>query len=109
MVIEFDKMNEAVATGVMGGKGNMKTKMFVNALGKICYAKLEPGASTGMHRHITSSEIIYIISGKADILFDDGTETVTAGNCHYCPKGHSHSMINNTGEELVFFAVVPEQ
>ena len=31
------------------------------------------------------------------------------GDCHYCPKGHTHSLINNSDEDLVFFAVVPVQ
>ena len=37
------------------------------------------------------------------------SETVSAGGCHYCPKGHTHSMINNSGEDVIFFAVIPEQ
>ena len=45
----------------------------------------------------------------ADFLYDDGREEAVAGNCHYCPKNHSHSMINNGTEDLVFFAVVAEQ
>ena len=36
-------------------------------------------------------------------------ETVSAGGCHYCPKGHTHSMINNGEEDVIFFAVIPEQ
>lgn len=36
-------------------------------------------------------------------------ETVSAGGCHYCPKGHTHSMVNNSSEDIVFFAVIPEQ
>ena len=36
-------------------------------------------------------------------------ETVSAGGCHYCPKGHSHTMINNGKEDVIFFAVIPEQ
>lgn len=36
-------------------------------------------------------------------------ETVSAGGCHYCPKGHSHSMINKGEEDIIFFAVIPEQ
>ena len=50
-----------------------------------------------------------ILAGKADFIYDDGTETVEAGGCHYCPKGHGHSMINNGTDDIVFFAVVPEQ
>lgn len=37
------------------------------------------------------------------------SETVSAGGCHYCPKGHTHSMINNSKEDIIFFAVIPEQ
>ena len=43
------------------------------------------------------------------IDFDSMEETVTAGQCHYCPKGHAHSLINDGPEDLTFFAVVPEQ
>ena len=84
-------------------------RMRVDELGKIMYGRLEPGSSIGFHSHETNSEIIYIISGKADFLYDSGKEEASAGECHYCPKGHSHSMINNGSEDLVFFAVVPEQ
>jgi mannose-6-phosphate isomerase-like protein (cupin superfamily) len=35
-------------------------------------------------------------------------EYVEAGQCHFCPKGHSHSLINEGPEDLVFYATVPE-
>ena len=41
---------------------------------------------------------------------DDGEELLSPGQCHYCPKGHSHSLINaSPTETLVYLAVVPEQ
>ena len=40
---------------------------------------------------------------------DDGEEPLKAGDCHYCPKGRAHSLINNSEEPLEFFAVVPQQ
>ena len=76
---------------------------------KIMHGRLEPGSSIGLHSHETNSEVIYVLSGTAEFIYDDGTETVSAGECHYCPKGHSHSMMNNGDEDLIFFAVVPEQ
>ena len=46
----------------------------------------------------------------AGTVEDDGTLLpLQAGDCHYCPKGHTHSLINNSDEDLVFFAVVPVQ
>ena len=109
MIVDFDKMEETRMPQFKGGQGDTIARMRVDELGKIMYGRLEPGSSIGFHAHETNSEIIYILSGKADFLYDDGTEQTGAGGCHYCPKGHSHSMINNGDEDLVFFAVVPEQ
>ena len=109
MIINFCKMEETRLPEFKGGKGETIAHMYVDELVKIMYGRLEPGSSIGFHDHEKNSEIIYIISGKADFLYDNGTEEAVSGECHYCPKGHSHSMINNGSEDLVFFAVVPEQ
>ena len=95
MLIDFNKIAEVTETGVRGGEGDMILRKSGDSLAKINFGRLQPGAYTGLHTHETNSEIIYIISGEA-------------GQCHYCPKGHSHSMKNNGTEELVFFAVLPE-
>ena len=70
--------------------------------------KLEPGSSIGMHTHETNSEMIFILSGTATILYDDITEEILPGQCHYCPMGHAHSMRNEGSEDLIFYAVIPE-
>ena len=111
MKIDFENMEEMVVDGFKGGKGITHLRKFENELGKIIMGRLEPGATIGLHTHETNSEIIYIISGTADFIYDsdDIAETVSAGECHYCPKGHAHSMINNSNEDIVFFATIPEQ
>lgn len=86
-----------------------RAKMFVDKCNKIMIGRLEPVASIGLHTHKTSSEIIYILNGSVLALFDGAEERVDAGVAHYCPKGHSHSLINDAEEDLIFFAVVPEQ
>lgn len=109
MVISFDNIEEQRIHEFKGGKGDTVSKMRVDKLGKIMLGRLAPGCSIGLHTHETNSEIIYILSGNADFIYDDSTEKAAVGECHYCPKGHSHSMINNGNKDLVFFAVVPEQ
>lgn len=109
MKLEFDKMQEKRLPEFKGGVGDFIAKMHTDELGKIIYGKLEPGSSIGYHKHETDSEIIYILEGKAKCLYDDGEERLLSGKCHYCPKGHSHSLINDSTEPVVFFAVVPVQ
>lgn len=109
MVIDFSKMEDTILHEFKGGKKDYVAKMYSDESAKIMYGKLEPGASIGMHTHETSCEMIYILSGTAEYIYDGQPETVTAGGCHYCPKGHTHTMMNNSNEDLIFFAVVPEQ
>ena len=109
MIINYNDLEEQKLPEFKGGKGTYIARMFNDDLNKIMFGKLQPGSSIGMHMHDSNSELIYIISGNADVLYDDKTEKVTCGNCHYCPKGHSHSLINNSNEDLEFFAVVSNQ
>ena len=53
--------------------------------------------------------MIYILSGTGKVLCDGAYEPLAPGACHYCPKGHAHSLINDSDGDLTFFAVVPEQ
>ena len=50
-----------------------------------------------------------MVKGTGMVLYDDGMEALPAGSCHYCPKGHSHSLRNESDETITFYAVVPEQ
>lgn len=109
MLIDFATMEETVIPRFKGGEKEIAARMYVDQRNKIMRGVLVPGASIGMHTHDTGSEIIYILSGTGRVLCDDGVETVAAGQCHYCPKGHAHSLINDGPEDLRFFAVVPEQ
>lgn len=109
MIIDFHSMEETVMPNFLGGEGAIRAKMFSDERNRILHGVLEPGCSIGYHTHETSSEIIYILSGTGKVKLEDGEEPVKAGECHYCPKGQSHSLINNSDGLLEFFAVVPQQ
>ena len=109
MKIDFKGMEAERVPNFKGGEGEFIVKSEFDGVNKIIYGKLEPGSTIGYHKHETNSEIIYILEGNGKCLYDDEEETLSAGDCHYCKKGHSHSLINNSDADLTFFAVVPEQ
>ncbi len=110
MVIDFSNIELNVMPHFKGGEGDTKSRIFFDGMNKIMLGCLEPGCTIGYHCHDTSSEMIYILGGQARCLYDDGEELLSPGQCHYCPKGHSHSLINaSTTEPLTYFAIVPEQ
>ncbi len=108
MILDFPNIKEERLPRFKGGEKEYIARMFVDEYNRIMYGRLEPGASIGMHLHDTSSEAIYILQGNGKVLIDDGEERVSAGQCHYCPKGHAHSLVNDSDADLIFFAVIPQ-
>lgn len=109
MLIDFSKAEETVMTAFKGGEKELRASMYVDERNRIMRGRLVPGASIGLHTHDTSSEVIFFLEGSGKTVLDGKEERVRAGMCHYCPKGHSHTLINDTDEDLVFYAVVPQQ
>ena len=109
MVIDFNKIEEVANPQFKGGEGDTMFRTYNDGQNKIMRGRLDVGCSIGYHRHEANSEIIFILSGEARCLYDDGEERLVPGQCHYCPVGHSNSLINTSDTEpLVFFAIVPE-
>jgi mannose-6-phosphate isomerase-like protein (cupin superfamily) len=109
MKLDFSAMEQTNIPHFKGGEGQLAAKMYTDANTKILEGTLAPGCTVGLHTHDTSSEIILILSGQGVAVCDGVEEPVIPGDCHYCPQGHSHTLINTSGtEDLVFFAVVPE-
>ncbi len=106
MILSPNNTEKNVIKNFKGGEKETTAFMHTDENNRILFGTLCPGASIGMHTHETNSEVIYITSGRGMLLYDDGEEEVYEGICHYCPMGHSHSLINNSNEELHFFAVV---
>lgn len=109
MKLEFDSMDWVTIPHLNGGEGSVSAKLFADPAGKIMVSRLPAGVSIGLHRHDTSSEINYVVSGTGMTVCDGQQETMEPGSCHYCPKGEEHSIANTGDQDLVLFTVVPEQ
>lgn len=108
MIIDFNKIEEKAISNFKGGEKEFNAKMNVDENNKIISGRLQPGASIGLHTHETNSEIIFFLSGTGKVIYDGEEEKVAAGLCHYCPQGHSHTLINDSDADLTFCAVIPE-
>lgn len=109
MIIDFNQLEEVSHPHFKGGEKSMEARMYFDGTNRIMKARLQPGASIGLHTHETSSEIIFLTKGNAHVLYDGELLPFHEGECHYCLKGHTHSLINDSAEEICFTAVVPEQ
>ena len=64
MLIDFNEIKEITVPGMNGGTGKMTARMYMSDEGKIIPCRIHAGGSIGMHRHETSDDINYIISGN---------------------------------------------
>jgi len=108
MNIDFNKLEKTTIQHFKDGDGSVTASMHVDKSGKIMISCIHPHSSIGVHTHETNYEICYVLSGNGKAIFDGVEEPLTPGICHYCPKGHSHMLINTGTEDLVLYAVVPE-
>lgn len=107
MTLHFDDMPSLLQPHFKGGTGAAETRIFSDEMGRILRLTLPAGASIGLHTHTDSCEVMYFLSGSG-ICIDDGVEVpVSPGLCHYCPRGHSHSVLNTGTEPLVILGIVP--
>ena len=65
--------------------------------------------STRLHKHETSDDINYVVSGTGKAICDGKEVLLNAGTCHICKKGSKHSIINTGNEDLILLTVVVER
>ena len=109
MRIAFDKIPVEAVPHMRDGQGTVSLQKVSDGKVKVMKGILPAGATIGLHTPETNSEVIYSLAGNGKVLCDGVYEPLTPGACHYCPKGHAHSLINDSDQDLAFFAVVPEQ
>ena len=107
--MKFDRISELTLEHFKGGEGALRTRMVVNEANRFMRGCLKQGCSIGMHTHEDNCEILYVISGEGVAVMDGAEEVLLAGDYHYCPKGHAHTLKNCKEEDLIFFAVIPNQ
>ena len=109
MLIDFNKIQAIKICGLNNGRGEMTAKMYVDEGGKIIPCFIHAGGSIGLHRHKTSDDVNYVISGTGKAICDGIEELLTAGYCHICKKGSEHTIANTGNEDLVLLTVVVER
>ena len=109
MIIDFDQFEKVVNPQFKGGEGVTVMQGYDDGQNKIMLVTLAPGCSIGMHCHVGNSEIVYVVSGTGKMIYDGVDERLRPGLVTYCPEGHEHSLVNDTDEDLVVYAVIPQQ
>lgn len=107
--IDMNEMEAKTIANFKDGEGEIYMKMFQDGETRIMLCTVPTGSSVGYHTHDTNMEVILVQQGTATIAFDGVEQEYSAGQVHYCPKGHGHSISNKADEDLVIYNVVSLQ
>lgn len=109
MLVDFNSIDSIVCPGMNNGTGTMAAKMHMGNGEKVILCSIHPGGSIGVHKHETSDDINFVVSGKGKAICDCIEEILTPGVCHICKKGSEHCILNTGDEDLVLLTVVVER
>ena len=104
----FDEMENTVIPGFKGGDGSVEARMYYDGKVRIMSCHIKPHSSIGVHTHENNCEVMFFTSGHGVATCDGVDEPVSAGVCHYCPKGSTHTVVNTGDDDLVMYATVTE-
>ena len=103
MLVNFNKIQEHTYSGMNKGTGTISAKMYMDKDCKIIPCTIHAGGSIGIHKHETSDDINYVLSGNGQ------EEILLPGVCHICRKNSEHSIINTGDNNLNLITVVIER
>lgn len=76
------------------------------------YTTLPPGAASALqHCHARQDEFIFIVQGKATLLYGDEEIELKAGDCMGFPAGEgiAHSLVNKSQEQVLVYLEVGDR
>jgi mannose-6-phosphate isomerase-like protein (cupin superfamily) len=106
MRMDFGSMEEVTIPHMNGGEGSIIARMYNDDHSRIIYTRIPAGSSIGIHRQESGDDINYVLEGKGMAVCDGQEEPLFPGVCHICPKGSSHTIVNDGDSDLVLFSVV---
>lgn len=106
MTLDFSKMEKTAIENMLGGKGTIYMRRYMEGANKIMVVRVEPGCSIGEHTHTNNQEVVYCLSGHAKTTCDGVTEVMEPGVAYFCPKGHTHTVFNDGDEVMTMYCVV---
>lgn len=106
MRMDFGSMEEVTIPHMDGGEGSIIARMYNDDHSRIIYTRIPAGSSIGIHRQESGDDINYVLEGKGMAVCDGQEEPLFPGVCHICPKGSSHTIVNDGDSDLVLFSVV---
>lgn len=90
MAFDWGSIKWFVTPSTVEGAGSTLGEVIVN-----------PGKGHARHNHPNAEEVIYVVSGEAEQMVDDGDPfTIREGDAVHIPKGAWHSTHNTTWRPL---------
>lgn len=106
MILNFDKIEKVKLEKMRNGEGYVYMQKYDDGRKMIAQITIPPQASIGFHTHVNDDEVVYVLKGQGKCLMGKETCMLKAGDVNYTSKEESHSIINDSSEDLVILAII---
>ncbi|MBQ3684808.1 MAG: cupin domain-containing protein [Candidatus Methanomethylophilaceae archaeon] len=109
MRIDFNGIPEAAIPHMNGGDGSVIARMHDGDRCRVIVTRMPAGSSIGLHEQASGDDINYVMEGRGRAVCDGVEGPLFPGVCHICPRGSSHTIVNDGDSDLVLFTVVSKR
>ena len=112
MIKREQEMRTEIMEHVRGGKGTvsftylLEQEEYEGHARMIAKIFLKPDCSIGYHQHCGEEEVITVLQGKATYKENGKVLTLKAGDTCLTRNGESHSIANESKEDLLLYAII---
>lgn len=64
-----------------------------------------PGGEIGQETHADNDQVLFIVGGRGEAIFDDRRHAVSSGTVVVVPAGTQHNFVATTAEALKLFTI----
>lgn len=69
------------------------------------YTVIPPGSVIGFHKHVGNEEMYFVVAGQPIVTVEDDARRLCAGSLSVVRNGESHSLENDTKDDVVILVV----
>ena len=112
MIKKEQEMRTEVLEHVRDGKGSVSFTYLLEEQDYEGHARmiakilLKPNCSIGYHRHCGEEEVITVLQGQATYMENEKERILNTGDTCLTRNGESHSIANQTNEDLLLYAMI---
>lgn len=82
-----------------------RTVLYTGKKSQLVIMNIPAGGEIGKEKHVHVEQLLFIMSGKGNVIIDGKENDVAAGDVVVVTPGETHNLVNSSNESLLLYTV----